>query len=196
MPRPSCSLPAHRLSLLLRCPGPQARRGGLCPSSRGGRPLPQCSRLSFCPWFVMETNVASLLAACLPLPHHPFRKCFPSLKGEGRTQPHVPLQLTDVHKPLRVEGAEVGPAVTGGTPPRNTFCSSPQSHPLVAPQGALLLRVQVEDAEPAKHKACSPPFTFLGEREQGWGGGPSLVGGHRFHSQSGVELPGFSRAVT
>ena len=63
-------------------------------------------------------------------PHHPFRKCFPSLKGEGPTQPHVRLQLTDVHKPLRAERAEVGPAVTGGTPPRNNFLLQPSVPPL------------------------------------------------------------------
>lgn len=65
--------------------GPEAGGGRLSPPSGGGRPLLECSRLSFCPWFVIETNVASLLATCLPLPPPPFRKCFPSLKGEGLT---------------------------------------------------------------------------------------------------------------
>lgn len=116
------------------------------------------------------------------------------LKGTDGHQPHVRLQLTDVHKPLRAEQAEAGPAVkggVGGTPPTNIFYSSPQSHPLVAPQGALLLRVQVGDAEWAKHMACPPPFTFLGEGERGV---PPLWVDTDFTVR--VELPGFSRAVT
>lgn len=35
------------------------------------------------------------------------------LKGTDGHQPHVRLQLTDVHQPLRAERAEAGPAVKG-----------------------------------------------------------------------------------
>lgn len=135
-------------------------------------------------------------------PHHPLRKCFPSLKGEGRTQPHVRLQPTDA--PATEGGASEGGArCARGHTSSKYFSPSPQSctpwSPLKEPC-CLGSRWRLCGQSTV---VCPPPFTFLGDGEgggrgEGRGGGgeggPPLWADTDFTVR--VELPGFSRAVT
>lgn len=113
MPRPSCLLPTHRL------PSPKV------PWTPGQR------RMALSILQRRRAPPATLQAELLSLVCHgdkcglPFGRTSPSppttlsgnaslpLKGTDGHQPHVPLQLTDVHQPLRAERAEAGPLLRG-----------------------------------------------------------------------------------
>lgn len=127
-------------------------------------------------------------------PHHSFRKCFPSLKGEGLTAATC-VSAADRWSAQATEGgASPGEAaVTGGMPLGNIFFSIPQPHPLVTPQEALLVRVAGEKCtDHAKHHPCSLPFASLSWVREG---GP-LPYGQTPISQSKLSSLAFLRAIT
>lgn len=83
--------------------------------------IPKCSRLSFCPWCVTETNVASLLLLGPPAPpSHTAGNASSALKGKNPHQSHVCAQLTEE---CRSEG---GAGQDG--PPKIKWLSFSRSH--------------------------------------------------------------------
>lgn len=138
----------HTVSLLKTFPGP-LRPGGMALSI-----LLECSGLSCCPSFVIETNMASLLAACLLLlPHHPFWKCFPSLKAEGLT-PARCVSAADRCTQAKEGGtSRVGRGHVSGDTSRKYFLP----HPSASPLGQSSRNLPSEGPEGEMHRLCRAP---------------------------------------
>lgn len=123
-------------------------------------------------------------------PPRPFRKCFPSLKGEGLT-PATCVPAADRCAQAVEGGASCGSlAVTGGHLPEMFSSLPPQPYPLATPQRALLWWAQGGKCpDHAKHHPYPLPFTLTG-----WEGG-SLPCGQTPISHSELSFLAFLRVV-